>query len=209
MMNKCITTLAVAAGLSLGGHVALAQAPAAGVAAAPALEVALPEACKKLQGAGFAIKHETIIRSGTATAPTATHPRTGSFAAPRKYGEGGDDKWFIDSFPVHPKEGCRVCGVTVAVKGSISANSVNNDSISLVGSNSAASQIVSGHFNSPPHTLLASVGPLTPAGAFTKVLSINGPTWMNWYMASLVPSFDVMVQDDTTVNSVEVTYYWY
>jgi hypothetical protein len=203
MMNK-YTMLAVVAGLSLGGEAALAQTPNA----APANpEMAMPEQCLKLQHAGFVIKHETVTRSGTASAPVATHPRAGSYAAPRKYGEGGDDKYFIDSFAAHPKEGCRVCGVTVAVKGNVSQNSLNNDSVTLVGSNTAAPQVVTGHFNTA-HTKLGGAGPL-PNGAYSASFAINGPNWMNWYMASLVPSLDVMVQDDTTINSIVVTYYYY
>lgn len=212
MMNKYATMLAITAGLSLGSHIALAQTPNV-AAPRPGPEAPLPATCKELVGKGFTIKHQTILRSGTAATPVATHPRNGSFAAPRKYGQSGDDVWFIDSFDSHPKEGCRICGVTVAVIGNVSANSVKNDSITLVGSNSTAPQIIPSplHFN-PAHTRLNPVvpagGPLAQ-GPLNMLFTIEGPAWMGWYMASLVPSFDVMVQDDTTVNSIEVTYYYY
>jgi hypothetical protein len=214
MINRSMTSLAVAAGFSLACQAAIAQTTP--VAPMPsdrvAAETVLPETCQKLQRAGFRINHQTIMRSGTATAMVATQPHSGSFAPVRKYGEVGNDKWFIDSFPAHPKEGCRVCGVTVAVKGVVSQQNQNNDSIGFVGSNKATAQ-VSGNplaFNTE-HTRLAFTpagGPL-PAGPFSKVFTIEGATWTNWYMASLVPSFDVMAQDDTAINSVEVTYYWY
>lgn len=204
MMNKYTTMLMVAAGFSLASHAALAQAPKV-AAERPGSETEMPEQCLKLQHSGFTIKHETIARGGTA----ATTPRGGSYPAPRKYGEGGDDKWFIDSFQAHPKEGCRICGVTVAVKGNVSQNSLNNDSITLVGSNTAASQVVSGHLNTPTHTKLGGSTVALPNGPYSNTFTIGGQAWMNWYLASLAPSLDVLVQDDTTVTSIVVTYYYY
>jgi len=202
MMNKSMTLLAVAAGLSLGSQAVMAQT--APVAPMPAERIAaegkLPETCVKLQRAGFRINHHTITRSGTAASMVQTNPHPGSFAAPRKYGEGGNDKWFIDSFSAHPKEaGCRVCGVTVAIKGEVSKQSQNNDSITLIGSNKATPQITGSPlaFNTE-HTRLTFTpagGPL-PVGMFSNIYTIEGATWTNWYMNSLVPSFDVAAQDE-------------
>ena len=168
----------------------------------------MPKECQELARKGFQINSEVISRSGTA----ATTPRTGSYAAPRKYGEAGNDKWFIDSFPAHPKGGCRVCGVNVAVKGSVSQSSQNNDSITVVGSNSTAPQISAtpapAHFNAA-HKRLGSFGPLPNGGTYSQLIQVNGPDYMNWYMNALVPSLDVMVQEDSSVAMVEVTYFYY
>src|SRR5882757_5356495 len=102
-MRQYVTALAISASLLVGSHVAMAQS------AVPVGN--MPKECQELARRGFHINSELISRSGTA----ATTARAGSFAAPRKYGETGDNKWFIDSFPAHPKGGCRVCGVNVAV----------------------------------------------------------------------------------------------
>jgi hypothetical protein len=198
-MKKYITMLAVSAGVLVASQVAMAES---------AVPVAnMPKQCQEMARKGFRINSETITRTGTG----ATTPRAGSSAAPRKYGEGGNDKWFIDSFPAHPKGGCRVCGVTVAVKGTVSQTSINNDSITIVGSNTSAPQIsvtpMPAHFDQV-HLRLAGQSPL-PQGPYSNAFQIDGPAYMSWYMAALAPSLDVMVQDDTSVSMIEVTYFYY
>ena len=200
MASKYAAMLAAAVGVALGGDIAMAQTAAIPVAN-------LPKQCQEMARKGFNIKHETIQRSGTAGAMVATQARAGSNTAPRKYGEGGDNKWFVDSFPSHPKEGCRVCGVFVAVKGNVSQNSSNNDSIALIGSSSAAPQYTNNAVTAA-HTRLGGAGPLTN-GPYSSGFMIEGPAWMAWYMNALVPSFDIAVQDDTTINTIEVTYFYY
>lgn len=197
-MRHYIKMLAVSAGVLVASQVAMAQVPVAN----------MPKDCQELVRRGFQVHSEVISRSGTA----ATTPRPGSYSAPRKYGETGDNKWFIDSFPAHPKGGCRVCGVNVGVKGNVSQQSQNNDSITVVGSNTAAPQISTtpapAHFNTA-HTNLGAFGPLPNGGSYSQLIQINGSSYMSWYMNSLVPSLDVMVQDDSSVTMIEVTYFYY
>lgn len=196
----------------LGGAMALAvgYCVVSQTALAQATNVPLanqPKHCQELAKKGFTIRSETIARSGTQTAQTATQPRGGSFAAPRKYGQTGDDKWFIDSFPGKPREGCRVCGVFVAVKGHVGGT---NDTIGVIGSTSAQPQ-----FSSPPfatnqsHVRLATTAPNMPVGPYSSGFMIEGPAFMTWYLNSLAPTLDVFAQDDTTINQVQVTYFWY
>jgi hypothetical protein len=191
--------LAMSASIMVASQVAMAQS---------AVPVAnMPKQCQELARKGFQIKSENITRSGTG----ATTPRPGSWAAPRKYGEAGSNKWFIDSFPAAPKGGCRICGVNIGVKGVVGATSQNNDGIGIVGSNSTAPQVLATpappHFNTV-HTRLAGAGPL-PQGPYSNFFQINGPDYMNWWLNSLAPSLDIMVQDDSSVTMIEVTYFYY
>ncbi|TAJ85123.1 MAG: hypothetical protein EPO10_23720 [Reyranella sp.] len=198
-MTNYLTMLAVSAGVMVASQVAMAQS---------AVPVAnMPKQCQELARKGFQIKSENITRSGTG----ATTPRPGSWAAPRKYGEAGSDKWFIDSFPAAPKGGCRICGVNIGVKGVVGNSSQQNDSIAIVGSNSTAPQVLA--TPAPPHantahTRLASAGPLAQ-GPYSNGFQLNGPDYMNWYLNSLAPSLDIMVQDDSSVTMIEVTYFYY
>jgi hypothetical protein len=199
LMSNYVKMLAISASMMVASQVAMAQS---------AVPVAnMPKQCQELARKGFTIQSENITRSGTG----ATTPRAGSWAAPRKYGEVGANKWFIDSFPAHPKGGCRVCGVNVGVKGVVGATSQNNDGIGVVGSNTTAPQVSATpappHFNTV-HARLGGAGPLAQ-GPYSNLIQINGPDYMNWYMNSLAPSLDVMVQDDSSVTMIEVTYFYY
>jgi hypothetical protein len=55
---------------------------------------------------------------------------------------------------------------------------------------------------------VSAAGPLAQ-GPYSNLIQINGPDYMNWYMNSLAPSLDVMVQDDSSVTMIEVTYFYY
>lgn len=198
-MKRYIKMLALSASMLVASQVAMAQAdyPVAN----------MPKECQELARKGFRVMNEVITRTGTA----ATTPRPGSYAAPRKYGEAGNDKWFIDSFPAHPKGGCRVCGVSIGVKGTVSNTSLNNDSITIVGSNTAASQISltpTPHFDAAVHKKLGGAGPLA-AGPYSQGFQIGGHDYNDWYMNALVPWIDVMVQDDSSVSMIEVRYFYY
>lgn len=194
-MTNFLTMLAVSASVMVASQVAMAQSP---------VPVAnMPKQCQELARKGFKINSELISRSGTA----ATTPRAGSFGPSRKYGEAGQNKWFVDSFPAHPKAGCRICGVHIGVKGTVGGA---NDSIAIIGSNTAQPQIAGTPLAAvSAHTRLASVGPIGPVGPFSNGIMIEGPAYMSWYMGSLVPSLDVLVQDDSTISQVEVTYFYY
>jgi hypothetical protein len=198
-MKKYAMMLGLGAGMLVASQVAMAQAdyPVAN----------MPKECQELARKGFKIMNEVVTRTGTA----ATTPRPGSSPAPRKYGEAGNDKWFIDSFPAHPKGGCRVCGVSIGVKGTVGTSSLNNDSITVVGSNTAAPQIsLTGtpHFDAAVHKKLGGFSPL-PAGPYSQSFQIGGADYNAWYMNALVPWIDVMVQDDSSVGMIEVRYFYY
>jgi hypothetical protein len=192
--------MALAIGCCVVSQTALAQATTVPVANQP-------KHCQDLAKKGFTIKSETISRSGTTTAQTATQPRGGSYAAPRKYGQTGDDKWFIDSFPAKAREGCRICGVFVAIKGNVGGS---NDSVGVIGSNSAQPQFAGTPLAAnQTHLRLASSAPNTPVGPYSSGFMIEGPAYMTWYLNSLAPTLDVFAQDDTTINQIQVTYFWY
>src|SRR4051794_8576611 len=144
-----------------------------------------PKQCQDLAKNGFVINSTTVTRSGTTGAPVATQPRAGSYGPSRKYGEGGNNKWFIDSFPASSKDGCRICGVWVTVKGTVNPNNQNNDSVSIVGAKSAAAQITGSplHFNTV-HTKLGGSTAALPSGPYSSGFMIEGPAYMNWWLSS-------------------------
>ncbi len=171
----------------------------------------MPEACIKLRKGGAVIQQSSYSKSVTpgsgVTSPTS--PRPGSFLAPRAYGQGGNNKWFIDSFPAFPKQGCRVCGVEVQVSGVVNPGSIQNDSITVVGSRNPGLQNALAPSYSWNFPVLGGASLSQVSGAFTKTISITGLNWSSWLMAAPNPSLDISVQDDTTVNAIKVTYYTY
>lgn len=170
----------------------------------------LPEQCRKLRQEGAMIQQSSYSKSvnpgSGVTIPTS--PRPGSMPAPRAYGQGGNNKWFLDSFPAFPKKGCRVCGVEVKVSGVVDANSFQNDSITVVGSRKPGLQNTGAPNWSWNFPVLGGAS-LSQSGAFTKTISITGSNWSSWLMAAPNPSLDISVQDDTTINSITVIYYTY
>ena len=141
------------------------------------------------------------------TSPTS--PRPGSIQAPRSYGQGGINKWFLDSFPILPKQGGRVCGVEVQVSGFVNPGSIQNDSITVIGSRNFGLQNTGAPSWSWNFPVLGGASLAQVSGAFTKTVSITGSNWSSWLMAAPNPSLDIAVQDDTTVNAVMVTFYTY
>lgn len=205
-MRVSVLAAAVAAacvGVGGFGQAALAQATSVPVANQP-------KQCQELARKGFTIHSETISRSGTSSAQVATQARPGSYAPHRKYGEGGNNKWFIDSFPAHGDKGCRICGVWVTVKGMVNPNNLNNDSVTIAGANTTGPQLAGSPlaWSNADLKLAGSTAPL-PQGAYSSGFMIEGPAYMNWYLASPNPWIDVMVQDDTQVDAVSVTYFFY
>jgi hypothetical protein len=184
-----------------------------GTASAQATSVPLanqPKNCQELARKGFTIHSETIARSGTSTAQVATQARPGSFTPHRKYGEGGNNKWFIDSFPAHGDKGCRICGVWVTVKGTVNPNNLNNDSVTIAGANTAGPQLAGNPLAwSNADVKLAGSTSALPQGPYSSGFMIEGPAYMNWYLATPNPYLDVLVQDDTQIDSVSVTYFYY
>ena len=171
----------------------------------------MPEQCRKLRQEGAVIQQSSFsksVNSGSGvTIPTS--PRPGSTPAPRAYGQGGNNKWFLDSFSAFPKQGCRVCGVEVQVSGVVNTGSFQNDSITVVGSRNPGLQ----HMGAPSWSwnfpVLGGASLSAVSGAFTKTISITGASYSSWLMAAPNPSLDISVQDDTIVNAIKVTYYTY
>jgi hypothetical protein len=162
--------------------------------------------CSVLALTPTAHSQEADERSGV-TSPTS--PRPGSIQAPRSYGQGGINKWFLDSFPVLPKQGGRVCGVEVQVSGFVNPGSIQNDSITVIGSRNLGLQNTGAPSWSWNFPVLGGASLAQVSGAFTKTVSITGSNWSSWLMSAPNPSLDIAVQDDTTVNAVMVTFYTY
>ena len=166
----------------------------------------MPPHCMALQRKGFAITQSSYSKSVSGTATQATQPRPGSFPAPVAYGQKANNQWFLDSFPGVPKTGCRVCGVTVEVGGTIGGS---NDGFGVIGANGATPQ-----FQGTPlaanqvHTRLVSA-PQLPMGPFNHTLVIDGPAYTAWHLATPTPTLDVYMQDDSTINSIVITYFVY
>ena len=171
----------------------------------------MPEQCIKLRRGGAVIQQSSYSKSinpgSGVTSPTS--PRPGSIQAPRSYGQGGINKWFLDSFPVLPKQGGRVCGVEVQVSGFVNPGSIQNDSITVIGSRNLGLQNTGAPSWSWNFPVLGGASLAQVSGAFTKTVSITGSNWSSWLMAAPNPSLDIAVQDDTTVNAVMVTFYTY
>lgn len=166
----------------------------------------MPPHCVILQRKGFTITQSSYSKSVTLPATSPTQPRPGSFPAPVGYGQKGNNQWFIDSFLGVPKSGCRVCGVTVAVAGTIGGA---NDGFGVIGANDSSPQFQGTPLAANPvHTRLVSA-PQLPLGPFNHTLVIDGPTYMNWYLASSAPTLDIYMQDDSMINSIQVTYFVY
>lgn len=166
----------------------------------------IPPHCVTLQRKGFAITQSSYSKSVSGTATQATQPRPGSFPAPVAYGQKANNQWFLDSFPGVPKTGCRVCGVTVAVGGTIGGA---NDSFGVIGANDASPQFQGAPLAANPvHTRLASAPPL-PMGPFNHTLVIDGPAYTAWHLATPTPTLDVYMQDDSTITSIQITYFVY
>ena len=171
----------------------------------------MPEQCMKLRRGGAVIQQSSYSKSinpgSGVTSPTS--PRPGSIQAPRSYGQGGINKWFLDSFPILPKQGGRVCGVEVQVSGFVNPGSIQNDSITVIGSRNFGLQTTGAPSWSWNFPVLGGASLAQVSGAFTKTVSITGSNWSSWLMAAPNPSLDIAVQDDTTVNAVMVTFYTY
>lgn len=171
----------------------------------------MPEQCMKLRRGGAAIQQSSYYKSTNPESgiTSSTNPRPGSMPAPRAYAQGGRDKWFLDSFSAFPKQGCRVCGVEVQVSGVVNPGNVQNDSITVVGSSNPGLQNMGAPSWSWNFPVLGGASLSAVSGAFTKTISITGASYSSWLMAAPNPSLDIVVQDDTTVNAIKVTYYTY
>lgn len=202
-------------GIAAGICSVLALNPTAHAQEADERQVAggMPEQCRKLRQEGAVIQQSSFsksVNSGSGvTIPTS--PRPGSMQAPRAYGQGGNDKWFLDSFSAFPKQGCRVCGVEVQVSGVVNPGSFQNDSITVVGSRNLGLQNKGANGNPAWAWNFPVLGGalLSNSGAFTKTISITGASYSSWLMAAPNPSLDISVQEDTIVNAIKVTYYTY
>jgi hypothetical protein len=127
----------------------------------------------------------------------------------RGYGEAGPDRIFYDSFPVG---GCRICAATLIAQ-------VANEG----GHNDALHVWLSPSVLPLPSPTLASLGSYATGGTIpiglwisptetTKTVSVNlDKNKINQYIISSIqtPMLDVMVQDDTRVDSMQLVVWRY
>ena len=212
--------------LLVAGSFVLASVLAVGSAAAQPASGPKPasftKTCEQVEALGFTVtgNHIYIHNSG------APNPRAGSYslgAGPsntyhvsplRAYGVVGPDRWFQDSFPLEPVAGKRTCGVKVTIKGK-SGNVVNNDHIALIVPNAPGKLFTLGggwangyrFWTQPLTNNMGSWSYDTP----TMKKDNSNPALSNALLSAVAGpgKFDVIVQDDSTVKSIKVTYRLY
>lgn len=169
--------------------------------------------CAAIKRLGYTLTTQTIQRSSNAVnRGVIVLPFSYGVGPLRAYGDTAPDRVFIDSFPLVPVRGKRVCQIDVLVAGS-SGSVANNDGVSvfLPSKDGVAFKDKVGWLAAMGSSLKPSKALTDNLGPWTYDLQITGsnPTMAPALAAALAtgPNFlDIFVQDDSVVNSAKVTY---
>lgn len=186
----------------------------------PAKPPSFTMACNEVKGLGFSLKQVNVTRTsnpvlrGAIAVPgqSSTGPYSYSAGPLRAYGNASPDRVFVDSFPLIPPSGQKVCQIVVNVAGSSGAvGAADSLNIFLPKANglilnAGTWQTGVGSLLLPGKTLTNNMGPWTHSLTISSAVAAMRPA-LDAAMLSGVPnSVDVVVLDDSRVTSVSVTY---